>query len=83
MRMGGLGRGRAQQKFEELLFDGGLGSRPTGVAGTAGRARARSPLLRTGPPGQWTEQKRAVLAIPPAAQMRGIDRNVAIGLSSS
>ena len=30
VRMGGLGRGRAQQKFEELLFDGGLGSRRRG-----------------------------------------------------
>ena len=77
----GAGAGAAEVRGTALRW--GTGKPPTGVAGTAGRARARSPLLRTGPPGQWTEQKRAVLAIPPAAQMRGIGRNVAIGLSSS
>ena len=34
IRMGWLGRGPAQQKFEELLFDGGLGSRRRGRWGS-------------------------------------------------
>ena len=77
----GAGAGAAAGRGTALRW--GTGKPPTGVTGTARRARAGSSLLRTGPPGQWTEQEREVLAIPPAAQMRGIDRSVAIGLSSS